>query len=320
MAADKPPSPSRKRSAAWLALLAIAAVELVGHYVIQARVIAADDWAAAAARVRSEWREGDLIVAAPEWTDPLLRRELGDVIGLSMAGRDDGVDGYERLWTISARGHLPPEAPEAEPELDEEVGPLRILRWRLDSPRVLYRFVDHVRDARATIDLGGQARPCTWQSQGRPRGGGLGAGPVVPAERHVCDPRRSWLWVGETVQDDLHLQPRRCVWQHPAGGEDGIRVTFPSVPLGEELVLGGDYYYEHERNLEHGPTQVSVSLNGEVIAEMTHRDGDGWKRLVASTQVPARGEARAGEVTVEVRAQDPTLRTFCWSAYTREAR
>jgi hypothetical protein len=257
-------------------------------------------------------------VAAPEWTDPLLRRALGDLITVPMAARD-GADGYERLWVISARGHLPPEAPDAPPELDETVGPLRVLRWPLRGPEVLYRFVEHVPEARVTLEVDGVERACRWQSFGRPRGGGLGAGPIVPAARHVCDPQRGWLWVGVTVQDDLDLQPRYCIWTHPAGPEP-IRVSFPGVPLGDELVLAGDYYYEHERDGGRGSTEVTVLVEGEPIGEMTHRDGDGWKRMVASTRGPGRGDAEVGRVTVEVRAEQPDLRTFCWSAHTREAR
>lgn len=319
MAAERPKEPQASapaRHVAWLALLVVAAVELVGHYVIQARVVTDAEWAAAAARVREEWREGDVIAPAPEWTDPLMRRELGDLISLVDAGRM-GLDGYQRLWTISARGHLPEEAPDAPPDLDEQIGPLRVLRWTLSEPEVLYRFTEHVREARVTMRVDGQDQPCRWQTTGRPRGGGLGQGPVTPAARHVCDPRRGWLWVGTTVQDDLSLEPRYCIWTHPAGPEP-IRVTFPNVPLGDELALAGDYYYEHERHLEHGPTEVAVLLNGAPIGRMTHRDGDGFKRMTLSTRVASRGGGDVGEVTVEVSAVDPNLRTFCWAAHTRE--
>ncbi|MGE0790741.1 MAG: hypothetical protein AB7S26_34020 [Sandaracinaceae bacterium] len=309
--------PRTARSLGWLALLALGVVELLGYFVIQSRVVTDDEWAAAAERVRAEWREGDIIAPAPGWTDPLVRRELGDLITLAAAGRDS-TDGYDRLWTISARGFLPDEAPDRAPELDEEVGRLRVMRWSLDGPRVLYRFSEHLRAARASIRTHGEDRPCGWENSGRPRGGGLGAGPIVPAERFVCDPARSWLWIGVTMQDDLDIEPRYCIWNHPQGLEP-IRLTFGSVALGDELVFAGDYYYEHERNLEHGPVEVSVSLGDTPIGQMTHRDGDGWKRMVLSTHVPSRGDARAGNVTFEVRAGDPTLRTFCWSAYTREA-
>jgi hypothetical protein len=118
--------------------------------------------------------------------------------------------------------------------------------------------------------------------------------------------------------EDLELRPRHCIWQHPSGNEP-IRATFPSVPLGERLVLYGDLYYEHERTLEHGPIHVAVFVDGEEIGRMVHRDGDGWKRMIASTRFDRRGNRERGDVTIEVTAPDPNLRTFCWAATTRGA-
>lgn len=306
----------RTRGTLWLIFLALAIVEVVAHVVVQARVVDEGDWARAAERVRAEWREGDLVVVSPEWADPLLRRHLGDRITLEDAGRSDLAQ-YRRLWALSIRGHRPAEAPERAPEHDEQVGKVRVLRWALPGDAVLYDFTEHVPEARVTMVAGDRETPCTWRSQGRPRGGGLGAGPITPAARHVCDPRRPWLWVGTTVQDDLDLTARHCIWQHPAGSEP-IRATFPDVPLGERLVLYADLYYEHERDRAHGPVHVAALVDGEEIGRMIHNDGDGWKRMVARTQTSGERRER-GAVTIEVTAPDPNLRTICWAATTRGA-
>lgn len=304
-----------RRSAFWLVPIAIAVVEVIGHFVVQARVVTDDDWHRAAERVRSEWEEGDVIAAAPEWTDPIVRRELGNRIRVADAGRSD-LARYRRLWAMSVRGHRPREAPPGEPEFDEQVGPVRVLRWALEQERIIYDFVSHVREARVTID----DRLCPWQRGGRPRGGGLSVGPMVPAQRHQCDQRRSWLWVGTTVLEDLDLMPRSCIWQHPAAPEV-IRATFANVPLGDRIVLAGGINYEHERELTGGPLSVVIRLDGHEIGRMIHRDGDGWKRMTASTRIPSRGDAERGEISVEVTAPDPDRRTFCWAATVRgEAR
>lgn len=307
-------TPRKKRGMVWLIFLALAIVEVVGHVVVQARIVEPDDWERAAERVRAEWQEGDLVVVAPEWADPLLRQHLGDLITLEDAGRSDLAQ-YRRLWALSIRGHRPAEAPDAAPNHDVQVGPVRVLRWALPEGGVLYDFTEHVRDARVSMVQGGRETPCRWTESGRARGGGLGAGPITPAERHACDPRRSWLWVGATMQDDLDLRPRYCIWQHPAG-EEPIRATFEDVPLGERLVLYADLYYEHERDREHGPVHVAAFVDGEEIGRMVHADGDGWKRMVASTQQGEAQKAR-GDVTIEVTAPNPHLRSLCWSATTR---
>lgn len=306
----------RRRGTIWLIFLALAIVEVVAHVVVRARVVEEDDWERAAEKVRSDWREGDLVVVAPEWADPLLRKHLGDRITLEDAGRSDLAQ-YRRLWALSIRGHRPAEAPDHAPEHDEQVGRVRILRWDLPGDAVLYDFTEHVPDAQVTIVQDGRERACAWRTDPRPRGGGLGAGPITPASRHACDPRRPWLWVGTTVQDDLDLRPRHCVWQHPAGREP-IRATFRDVPLGERLVLYADLYYEHERDREHGPVHVAVHVDGEEIGRMVHNDGDGWKRMVARTQ-PAGPRRERGDVTIEVTAPDPHLRSLCWAATTRGA-
>src|SRR6185436_17070149 len=157
---------------------------------------------------------------------PLMRRELGDLIELEDAGRSDTAQ-YARVWALSIRGHRPAEAPEQAPELSEQVGPVRVLRWRLPPGGVLYDFTEHVPEARVRIVRGGREQPCRWQHL-RTMGGALGWGAIVPAYRHACDQGRE-DWVGTTVQDTLDLRPRYCIWQHPMGDEP-VRVTFPSVP------------------------------------------------------------------------------------------
>jgi hypothetical protein len=313
-------APPKTRSSLWLVFLGLAVVEIVGHFVLRARVVDEEEWHRAAALVRREWRSGDLIVASPGWSDPIVRAELGDLIELEDAGRSD-IAQYERLWTLSIRGFRPEEAPDHAPELDRQIGPVRVLRWDLTPDAVLYDFTEHVPEARVVLAEGAVETPCRWERNGRPSGGGLGAGPITPAYRHACDPRRSWLWVGTTIQDDLDLRPRYCIWQHPAAGQT-VRATFPSVPLGERLVLYGDIYYEHERWIDpephnaHAPVHVSVRVDGVEIGRMIHNDGDAWKRLIASTRMPNRTRDR-GDVSIEVTSPDPNLRTFCWSATTR---
>lgn len=299
----------------WLLLFGLAAVELVGHFVIRARVPDEGDWEAAASFVRSEEQPSDLVEVAPDWADPVLREHLGDLISLHEAAHSDRAP-FERLWLLSIRGANLEDMPPGDPVLDRYFGRVRVRRWDLGPSPVLYDFVDHVRDARVTMVRGDSERPCTWQPRGTARGGGLGAGAMAPGARHQCDPSRPWLWVGETVTEDLDLEPRRCIWQHPEGSAP-IRATFDDVPLGDRLVLYGGLYYEHERMLEHGPIHVTVRIDGEEVGRMIHRDGDGWKRIEVDPQQVVSAEDARGEVTVEVTAPDPHLRTFCWAASTR---
>ncbi|HMI94376.1 MAG TPA: hypothetical protein VK509_23550, partial [Polyangiales bacterium] len=143
------------------------------------------------------------------------------------------------------------------------------------------------------------------------RGGGLGIGALAPRERFECG---RGAWVAAVVLEDLELQPRHCIRQ-PATQRGPLRVSFSDVPLGQRLVFYGGLYYEDER-MRHGAdvhARVLAVASGATreLLHMTHRDGDGWKRIEVST-----GGGRA-QVMVEVSSRDASKRTFCWAASTR---
>lgn len=298
------------RALLWLLVLAIPVVELIGHAVIVARVPAWRDFRAAAAYVREQVGAGDVIIASPAWSDPLVRRSLGDRITPAMAGRSD-LAPFEHLWAVTIRGHRPPEAPDGAPTVEHEFGRVRVLGWDMGPSPVVYDLVEHVGDASVSMVRRGVEQPCPWRRLAK-RGGGLGAGPAVPAERFVCDPVRPNLWVAATVLEDLDLQPRYCVWQHPQGAEP-IRVRYDDVPLGDRIVLYAGLYSEDERMEEHGPVHVVVKVDGRPMGRMVHRDGEGWKRMEVSTQ----SLGSRGTVTIETTAANPSRRSLCWAANVR---
>lgn len=298
---------------AWLALLGFAIAEVAAHVVTRARVADPADWRRAAELVRSEWRAGDLVTAAPSWSDPLARQVLGDRIDLAMAGRSDTA-AYARLWALVIRDARPPEAPRRAPDLERRFGRVAVKRWTLDPPTVSYDFVARLRDAEVSWSRPDGERPCPWSRFPPPRGGGLGFGVLDPVARFACDARRGSPWVAAVVMEDLDLAARHCVRQAPAGGDTPVRVRYRDVPLGERIVFHGGLYYEDERMREGAPVIARVRLGGEVAATMTHMDGDGWKSMVIDTRRRAGSQA---EVAVEVISSRPTRRGFCWAATVR---
>ncbi len=307
---------ARRPGRLYLAIPLIAAAELLGQLVISSRVASRDAWREALAFVRSEWRPDDTIVAAPRWSDPLLREAAGSLLDARREGASD-LAAYARLWVVSIRGaHAEGVDAEAR-ELTRDFGRVRVERFALPAPSVLYDFVEHVGDAHVTRTERGVALPCREVMSAGSTQGGLGNGPFESAPRHLCDPARPWLAVFRTTTMDLELRARRCVSQH-AQGEEPITTSYDDVPLGSSIVLYGGLWWERERWRNGGDVEVIVRLDGDEIGRMTHHDGDGWKRMEAA--IPDARRGARGRVSIEVSARDPEFRAFCWAGSTRGAR
>ncbi|MFO0696591.1 MAG: hypothetical protein U0230_23685 [Polyangiales bacterium] len=295
----------------WLVPLVVAMVEVLGSATVHSRIPEDGELRQAAEFVRARFRDGDQILSAPGWIEPRVRLALGDRISLSMAGAID-LDRYTRVWVVSARGRRAAGVPSRPPELARSFGHVRVERWDLGPSPVLYDLGENVLSAEVVLVEHGAERPCPVVDAPVQQGG-LGTGPIWPSRRHVCDAARPWLWVAPTVNEDLDLRLRRCVWQHPNGREP-MRATFHDVPLGDRVVLDADIYAEHERDELRGPFEVRVLVDGRTAGLLVHRDGEGRKRIVASTTTPGGDPHRRGTIAIETTAADPGLRTVCWSA------
>ena len=289
----------------WVAIAALAVLELVAAASIRAAVPSDDSWGRAAAFVRERHQPGDRIVAAPVWAEPIVREHLGDLLSLRVAAPPDET-GIPRVWELSIRGASKRDQPS---ELDQRFDGVRVRMWTRSSNELVYDFVAEVAGAQVELVAGEQTRDCPTVNA-RPGRGGLGRGPMPPERRFVCDSSRPWLWVGATVLADLELRARRCVWQHPAGAEP-VRVTYPEAVLGDRLILSAGIDYDAERERRHGPVRLRVFIEDQLAGELIHEDGDGWSSVVLDTSGFG---ARRAEVRFETTAEDPSARLFCWAA------
>jgi hypothetical protein len=291
-----------------LLVAGLALFELVAQARISAAVPSDRSWDEASAFVRARFEKGDRIVAAPQWIDPIVREHLGDLLTLRSAASTD-LGGARRVWELSIRGA---GERSAETELEQTFGEVTVRLRPVTSDALVYDFVEEI--GHATVELGGpgetEACPRKSASPGR---GGLFRGPMTPSQRFICDSKRPWLWVGETVIADLELAPRRCVWQHPAGVTP-VRVTFFEVPLGDRLSVRGGIDYSNERWRSGAPVTLRIWIDDELAAELVHHDGDGWSGAEIDTS--ELGVERA-TIRFETTAPDSTARLFCWAASTR---
>lgn len=124
-----------------LLLAAIAVWEIVATARAGSDVPDGGDWQRAAEVVRSEFVEGDLIVFAPRWLDPVGRQHLGDRMTVAMAARADSAR-YRRIWELSARGARAPETRGLAPAWSRRFGELELRRYHQTPVEVVTDFVD----------------------------------------------------------------------------------------------------------------------------------------------------------------------------------
>lgn len=298
-----------------IVVVAIAFTEVLGHAIEVSRVPTPSDYSAALAYVRSQWHPGDAISSAPRWNDPNVRIAAGDLIDDRMAGRSD-LDAYARLWEISIRGARAEDAPPSAPVEARAFGEVRVERWDLPPPRVLYDFTDQVARAHAfRRDGDAPETACRLVPSRGGAPGGLPAGPQTTPNHFECgSSSEPWLWVGATVNEDLELRPRRSIYQHPVEG-GAISLVFDDVPLGDAIVLYSGVWWEFERTRDGAPITMVIRLDGEEIGRGVHRDGDGWARMEAT--IPDARRGGRGTLRFEVSTTGAYHRSYSWQASMR---
>ncbi|HEY0713729.1 MAG TPA: hypothetical protein VGF45_13710, partial [Polyangia bacterium] len=210
-------SPTRRlrltvQSAAALAVLALALFE-AGAAVVAPRLSPTDqDWAATTAFVNQGFKEGDLIVAAPAWADPVLRQHLGDRLPAAIAGRLDH-ERCGRIWEISQRGADADETAGGRIVQEQRFGNLRARLFERSPQVVTYDFTARWREARLSRETPGQPpTPCELQ----------------PSQHQCPDFRYNFvrdalLEIGGGIRQALYAQPV---------ANAAVVLEYPTVTLG----------------------------------------------------------------------------------------
>jgi hypothetical protein len=115
---------------------------------------------------------------------------------------------------------------------------------------------------------------------------------------------------GPTLQlAEVGFAPHRCVQIVPSPGAP-VRITFPQVPLGTELVGYVGLADVFTRRDIRAPGQLDVEIAGRVVASVSPGVEDGWVRFHAAT-TPG-----SADVTFVARASAPN-RQLCFAAEAR---
>jgi hypothetical protein len=108
---------------------------------------------------------------------------------------------------------------------------------------------------------------------------------------------------------EVGFAPHRCLQVSPAPGTP-LRITFPQLPLGTELVGYAGIADVFTRRDVRSPGRLDVELGGKIIASAVAGVEDGWVRFAAATP------PGAADVTFIVRATDANRR-ICFAAEAR---
>lgn len=307
-------SPRRLRAGryALMALPLCGLVELAAHLWLRESAPDLQDWAALREPVTEMRTEGQAILVAPRWAEPLARRSLGgELFPMQQLARAD-AERFDEAIEISVLGETASETRDWTEEQRIEVGDFTVRRLRNPVPRpILVDFVSRIPSAEVTF--GQAAIRCVWNPRARVAAGGLGGHPTFPRARFEC-PGSVFFNVGVTAIADERFLPRRCIWAHPpAAGE--LRIRFADVDLGETIAGHSGMYWMIERARTGAPVQLAVRVEGEAIGSVVHRDGEGWQAF----EVPLGAHAGRRGATVELAVSSPDFRHrhFCFEAVSR---
>jgi hypothetical protein len=260
------------------AIVLLALVETVNALVAPLRAPSEKDWTVAAAKVRSEFRPGDLIVAAPAWADPILRQKLGDLLPLSVAGRMDSAR-YGRIWEISQRGARAADTTDARIAATSRHGALTLKRWEKPAAQVTFDFFTQWRQASMSVVNADRTEvPC-------------GAG----ADRFLCvggiSLRPDLVEIDTTLRNGLAVEPAES---------KTLVLEYSEARLGRELAVAAGLHNVWLRKSGDGKVLLRVVVDGHDLGTMVATSMSGWllRRFDTAALAGKTGKVRF-EITVD---------------------
>jgi len=275
-----------------VAVVLLALVEAVNAFVAPSRAPTDEDWAAAAAKVRAGFRPGDLIVAAPAWSDPLMRLHLGDLVPMPVAGRMDSAR-YGRVWEISQRGARAADTTGANLGEFARHGGLTVRRWERPAAKVTFDLLAEWHKAEVSVVTSDQAEvPCGFTQDRFQCLGGASFKPEL-------------IEVDSTLRNGLAVDPVE---------RSTLVVAFADMLLGRELAVAGGLHSVWLRKLGDGKVRLRVLVDGRELGVMEATSQSGWDLKSFDTAALA---GKTGKVRFEITVDKANARHFGFAAEAR---
>jgi hypothetical protein len=278
------------------------------------------DWQSARDYLSAQVKPDDLVSVAPRWADPIGREQLGpEIATLEREARPD-ESRFPRAFEVAIRGAHDALLDGWRQTDERRFGGVTVRT--LENPQgahVLDDLVSMVGAQRMQVSRvdGDKVIDCPF-THAAPAGGGLGAGPALPADRFVCPGAG---FVAASVAADLDYRARRCIYTMPPGGRAVIRLRFLGVRLGRSLHGHHGLYVEAERNKTGAPITITFRVGDATLGSVVHHDGEGWKPFEFDTSELAAqassGDDGRADLVAEIGAGNPERRMYCFEADTR---
>lgn len=237
------------------AIFLLACLEIVNALIAPCFSPSDEDWKAAATAVRSQFRKGDLIVAAPSFADPILRLHLGELLPQPVVGRMDALR-FGRIWELSQRGARAEEVQGQRPVWKQRYGALTVSRYERAPAQVTYDFFTHWRDGRLTfLAADGREIPCP-----------------LAADRHQCV--EGPVFVRPQLLE-IDTRPRAMLSTLPV---DNSMTAFEyfQVPMGRELAVAVGLHHVWLRKSGDGVVSVRIRVNGKELGLLQAKSLNGF--------------------------------------------
>ena len=254
--------------------------------------------------------EGDLVLVRPAWAEPHVRRALGDAYfpreGVGRAANGRFARAVEILLPGGDRD--PPTGFRVARAVEAAPFTLRVLENVAYRPAV-FDFVRKLGNRHATVRGTDPPFLCAFRENAKVSTGRLGGPPAFPRARFECEALETQ--VSRSFVTDERWEPRDCIYAQPP--ETGERVIqFTTVPLGQSVEGHTLIHWMTSRTRTGAPVSMTVRINGDVIGEITHADGDGWAPFRFDTGT----HAGKPDATVEfvIASEGGERREFCFEA------
>ena len=273
-------------------MVSLALIETVNAFVAPSLAPTDKDWAAAAARVRAGFRPGDLIVAAPAWADPLMRRELGDLVPMPVAGRMDSAR-FGRVWELSQRGARAADTAGASLAVSSRHGALAVKRWERPAATVTFDFLAEWHRAEVSVVTPDHVEvPCAATQD---RFQCLGGASIKP----------ELLEIDTTLRNGLAVSPVE---------RTTLALVFADVLLGRALAVASGLHSVWLRKLGDGRVHLRVLVDGRELGSVDATSGSGWALKTFDTTELA---GKTGKVRFEITTDKSSARHFGFAAEAR---